>query len=154
QDQHASSIYLIAQGPNPTYCSSLPVSPPPTGTPCGSTSRDTADAHQHVRQVGVGQHATSGHQSQNSEMTGQSVQCSDQPAHWVATTGEVQKLRAKSSGVIQSQLGPIRCCDKVHLGQAASTAATCSFGQQASQSVLPHVAAPAQLEDVGLSITS
>jgi hypothetical protein len=145
QDQHAAMAYTIVQsGPDATYCPTLPAGPP--AGPCGSTSADLLVAHQRVRQLGVGRKARAGHQNQRSDITGEIVQCSETPARWNASESEDQKLRAKSADVDQSQVGPIRCCDKQHLGQSSSTAATCTLTQRTHQDTAPVVGTSDQTE--------
>jgi hypothetical protein len=149
QDQHASMTYQVVQaGPDPTYCATLPTAPAPDAAPCGSSSADLLVAHQRVRQLGVGRKAGAGHQNQRSDIVGEIVQCSEQPAVWHATESESQKLKARTEAVDQSQVGPIRCCDKLHLGQASSPASLCTLGQRTQQDTAPLVDSPDQLEDL------
>jgi hypothetical protein len=157
QDQDASMVYDVVQsGPDPTFCATLPTAPPSDAAPCGSTSVDLLVAHQRVRQIASGRRARAGHQTQHSDIDGTITQCSEQPATYNASESEDQQLKAKSSGVNQDQVGPIRCCDKIRIirpgaataaadtpvGQSSSPDAACSLIQRTHQ-----VTAPAETSD-------
>ena len=159
QDQQAAMAYDIVQsGPDPTSCATLPTAPPSDTAPCGSTSADLLVAHQRVRQVASGRRARSGHQTQHSDIDGMVTQCSETPARYAATESEDQQLKARSSAVDQEQVGPIRCCDKIHVvhpkaGQSSSPDALCSLTQRTHQMTSPATTSD-QSEDLRVQTTT
>jgi hypothetical protein len=153
QSQDATMEYTIEQVGPPDGQATCPASPPPAppAADCGSIhSSDEAVARQRVRQDAEAHSAVTGSQSQSSTILGSIGQCTAGRATWKAGQQQSQKLRAASSNVVQTQTGPIRCCDAAPLSvpnQGSSNQDRCTLTQNSTQVVKPKPEA-GQVEDM------
>jgi hypothetical protein len=154
QSQDATMEYAIDQVGPPDGQATCPATPPPAPptADCGSIhSSDTAVVRQRVRQDGEARSAVTGSQSQSSTILGSVGQCTAGRATWKVGQSQSQKLRAASSSVVQTQTGPIRCCDAAPLpvpNQGTSAQDRCTLRQDSTQVVQPTPAASRQVEDM------
>jgi hypothetical protein len=143
QTQDATMEYTIQQVGPPAgqeTCPPASLTAPPAAD-CGTAhSTDTVVVGQRVRQVGLAQSAVTGSQSQSSTILGSLGQCTQGTATWKVGQVQSQKLVAASSDVVQTQNGPIRCCDAVPLqvpDQGTSDKDECTLRQDSTQIVKP-----------------